>query len=175
MKIKDISVTALFSAVICIAAVITVPIGTVPITLALFGVFTAAALLKPNCAISAVLVYIMLGTVGLPVFSGFGSGVGFLFGPTGGFIFAYPIAALIISLSGYYFKKHRAALPIAMIFAICVCYFFGSIWYCFIAKTSFTAAISVCVLPFILFDAVKIAASLTVVLAIKKSPIKNLI
>ena len=175
MKIREIIGAALFSAIICITAIITVPIGAVPITLALFGVFTAAALQKPKCAIVSVLVYIIIGAIGLPVFSGFGSGIGYLMGPTGGFIFAYPIAAVIISLANFLFKKYYVALPISMAISLAICYLFGTVWYAVVTEVEFTAAVLVCVLPFIVFDIIKIAVCLSVVLAVKKTPIEKLL
>ena len=169
MKIKEIVGAALFSAIICITAIITIPIGAVPITLSLFGVFTAAALQKPKCAIVSVLVYIIIGAIGLPVFSGFGSGIGYLMGPTGGFIFAYPIAAVIISLANFLFKKYYVALPISMAISLAICYLFGTVWYAVVTEVEFTAAVLVCVLPFIVFDIIKIAVCLSVVFAVKNA------
>ena len=175
MKIKEIVGTALFSAIICITAIITVPIGAVPITLSLFGVFTAAALQKPKCAIVSVSVYIIIGVVGLPVFSGFGSGIGYLIGPTGGFIFAYPIAAAIVSAANSLFKKYYVALPVSMVISLAISYLFGAGWYAVVTEVNFTAAVLVCVLPFIVFDIIKIGVCLAVVFAVKKSPIEKLL
>ncbi len=175
MKAKEIIVTALFSAVICICSVIALPIGTVPITLSLFGIFVTSSLLKPKCAVFAVLVYIISGVIGLPVFSGFGSGFSTLFGPTGGFIFAYPIMAAVISLSNAFFKKNKIALPISMFLSLIICYLSGALWYCAVTNVSFTAALTVCVVPFVLFDIIKVIAALTVVFAVKKSPIQKLL
>ena len=78
--------TALLCALLCVLSVITVPIGAVPVTLGLLGVFLCGMLLPPKFAVSAVLGYLLLGTIGLPVFSSMQGGVGILLGLTGGFL-----------------------------------------------------------------------------------------
>ncbi len=175
MKIKEMVGAALFSAIICVTAIITIPIGAVPITLSLFGVFTSAALQKPKSAILSISVYIILGLIGIPVFSSFGSGLGYLTGPTGGFIFAYPIMTAIVSCASRICKKYYTLLPISMVIALIICYIFGVVWYCMVSEVDFISAVLVCIVPFFVFDILKIIVSSAVVFAVKKSPIEKLL
>lgn len=176
MKVKEIAMTALFAAIMCVLSVITVPIGAVPITLSVFGVFLISSLLKPKCAISAILVYIILGAIGLPVFSGFKAGIGVLFGPTGGYIVAYPFMAAIISVAAAHFKKYKAAaLVVSMILALVVCYLLGTAWYSISADVSFVGAFSACVTPFIPFDTAKMVGALVICAAAGKAGLTKLI
>ncbi len=100
IKTASLAKTAMFTAVIAVLSQIAVPLGftPVPVSLGTLGIFLAAGLLKFPYGIVSVSVYILLGAVGLPVFANFGSGIGTLAGPTGGFILGYLIAAIIIGL-----------------------------------------------------------------------------
>lgn len=95
-KIYAIIITALFAALTAVFSQISIPIGPVPVNLALLAVFTAAGLLSPGRAVLSQVVYLLLGAVGVPVFSGFRGGFAVLAGPTGGYIVGYIVAALTI-------------------------------------------------------------------------------
>ena len=89
---------ALFSGILCIVAPFTIPVpmSPVPLSLATFVVYLAGALLGAKQGTAGVLVYLLLGAVGLPVFSGFSGGIGVLFGPTGGYLMGYLLCAAIV-------------------------------------------------------------------------------
>lgn len=175
MKTVDLVLTALFSALLCILSVVSVPIGTVPVTLSLFGIFLIGAVLKTKLAVSAVLVYIIIGALGLPVFSQFSSGLGVLFGPTGGYIWSYPIMTAIISYTQTKIKKHgNLTLIISMSSSLLICYFIGTSWYCLISDVPFYSAFMVCCVPFIFFDIIKLIAAFLISNTIKKSAINKL-
>ena len=93
--VRDMTLISLFSALIAITSFIAIPIGTLPVTLQTFGVFATLILLGGRRGSISVAVYIALGAVGLPVFSGFSGGLGRLFDATGGFIFGFLAAALV--------------------------------------------------------------------------------
>lgn len=154
IKTRDLTVTALFSAVICILSAITIPIGTVPISLSLFAIMLAAISLGVKKGVLATLIYILIGSLGIPVFAGFTGGVHMLFGPRGGFILSYVFVALIISFASEKTNK-KLTLFIFSLLSLAVCYLFGSIQYAFISKVSFYNSLSVCVYPFVLFDIFK--------------------
>ena len=145
-----------------------------PVSLATFGVMIAASFIKAKCAIISVLVYIILGCVGLPIFSSFGSGPSVIFGATGGYILSYPIMAAIISTIAQKNKKHRKTmLLLSYIISLIVCHLLGSIWYCAVTQIPFKKAFMVTILPFIIPDFVKIFAAIITVSAAEKSVFKR--
>ena len=98
-KVKNMLYCALFACLIAILAQIQIALPTlVPITLQTLGVYLVSLLLKPKLAFISTLVYVFMGTIGLPVFGGFSGGLASLLGPSGGYIFSFPIMALVIAL-----------------------------------------------------------------------------
>ena len=167
--IRNITLTAVFAAVLCIAAPFPIPIGPIPITLSLFAVFLCGAVLPPPYAISATLVYLVLGVIGLPVFSGFEGGIGKFVGPTGGFLWAYPFMALVIALSVKLFKKRGLfSLSAGILAATLICYTMGTLWFSHLTGNPLDASLSVCVLPFIPADLIKGAAAVAVTIGLDK-------
>lgn len=160
-----IVIVALFTALTAVFAQISIPIGPVPINLSLLAVMLAGGILGLKKGTISQLVYLLIGTIGVPVFSNFGSGVGKLAGPTGGYIIGYVVAAAIIGLMFILLKKPYAKGNSAVKSAICVlafvlglaaCYGFGTAWYVVSTGTPFAAALMVCVVPFLIGDAAKI-------------------
>ena len=94
------------------------------------------------------MVYIVLGAVGLPVFSGFGSGIGVLFGPTGGFLWGFPVLA---ALCGLPLKKKPAAIA-AGIAGLALCHVFGILQYAAVTNRSFAEAFFLVSMSFLLKD-----------------------
>ena len=158
MRLRRSIVTALFAALLCILAPISIPVGAVPVSLATFGVCLVALLTDRRCALMAILLYAALGAVGLPVFAGFRGGAHVLVGPTGGYLFGYIPMALTISA----FCDGRRTAPrmaLGMILGLSLCYGLGVLWYSISADVSLMAALTVGVLPFLPFDAVKLVAA----------------
>lgn len=152
---KKMTRIALFSAILCVISPFTIPVGVVPISLATLGVYFAAAVLEPMSATLSVLIYVLLGAVGLPVFSGLRGGVSVIAGPTGGFIVGYIVCAFLASLLIHKYKN-KALAPVWFIIATAVLYIIGTVWFMVVMKQSLAAAIGACVLPFLIGDAVKI-------------------
>lgn len=158
-RIKEMCVTAIFAALICIAAPFSVNIGSlVPISLATLAVYIVSGMLDVKCSVAAVAVYIMLGAVGLPVFSGFSGGVQKLFGVTGGYIIGYLALAGIVSLMTSKINK-KYIYPLSMLLGTVVLYLIGTVWFIVQTKSAVGAALMSCVVPFIPGDLVKIAAA----------------
>lgn len=163
-SVKSMIFTAIMAALICIAAPISVPIGLVPISLATFAVYLAGGLLGAKRGALAVVVYILIGAVGLPVFSGFAGGFAKLLGVTGGYIIGYVPCAL---LSGLLYDRTRRVwtLPVGMVLGTLACYIFGTAWFLIatadgaITGASVVSALMMCVVPFLPGDAIKIAAA----------------
>ena len=161
-KIKNMAQCAVFSALLCICSPIAIPIGPIPVTLSLFAVMLAGIVLDVKKSFVSVLVYILLGLCGLPVFAGAKAGFSVIIGPTGGYLWSYLIMVVIVSVLGHieYINKFAMAF-IACILGTAVCYLFGTVQYCFVMSTGFKSAFSVCVYPFIVFDLIKaVCASL---------------
>ena len=163
---------ALSVAFLCVSAMIAVPFFAVPFTLQSFAVFFILALLGWKAGGAAILVYLALGAVGLPVFSGFTGGVGVLFGQTGGFLFGFLFAVPVFALIKGMRSESRLFTALAMAGGLLADYLVGSIWYYFLfaSGTSFFASLAVTVLPFLLPDAVKLALALFISERMKKHP-----
>ena len=158
---------AIFAAIMCVLGPMSIPIGPVPVSFTNLVIYLAAILLGAKLSTVSYLVYMLLGIVGLPVFSGFQGGVGKLAGPTGGYLVAFIIMAFI---SGLVFEKSKGNVVISgigMIVATAVAYLFGTVWFVIEMKCEFMYALSVCVFPFVVFDLIKIVIALVLGKAVK--------
>ena len=157
MQIRNMALCGMFSSLLCICAWLSFPLGDVAITLQTLGVFLCLFTLGGRRGTLAISVYLLLGAVGLPVFSGFRGGVGALLGTTGGYLLGFLTTGLVYWLLSFLFPKQP--LP-AMAAGLLACYCFGSIWYyhIYISGDSVTLGFiaAKCVLPFLLPDAVKL-------------------
>ena len=161
VKIREMAYIALFAVLMCVSSWISVP-GPVPFTLQTFGVFCALGMLGGRRGTLAVLVYILLGAFGLPVFSGFNGGLGALLGTTGGYIIGFVISALVYWLVIRLLGQKRWTVILGMLLGLLVCYAFGTAWFMYVyAKQSgaigLGTALGWCVFPFIVPDVLKIA------------------
>lgn len=153
-------IIALFAAMTGVLSWISIPLPTgVPINLALVGVLlagnTLGAMGKRNAGAVAMLVYIMLGAIGLPVFSGGNSGAAVLVGPTGGFIAGYIVTALIAGHICYSRQSNVFVGAALNMLAILACYALGLIWFMVSTGATLVAGLTACVLPFLLGDFLK--------------------
>lgn len=167
-KTYSIVITAMFAALTAVFSQISIPIGPVPINLALLSVFVAGGLLGIKRAVISQLVYVLIGAVGLPVFAGFKGGVGALTGPTGGYIIGYVLAAGAVALITAVWNKKLPALIVSMLAGLVICYAFGTAWFVISSGTNLLAALSSCVFPFLPGDALKIAAAAALCLRLKR-------
>ena len=169
ITLKELTIAAVLTAITCVLAPISIPIGPVPISLGVFCIFLVGAMLPPHLAFLSVLVYILIGAVGVPVFSNFEGGFQKLIGPTGGFLFAYPLMVLIISFSAIIFKrKNVISLYTGMILSLIVMYAFGTAWFAISTGSTVKNALLLCVTPFILVDLLKMVCATAFSLAISK-------
>jgi biotin transport system substrate-specific component len=157
---------ALIAAVLCLLCPWSIPLGPVPITLSLVGVYLAIGCLPPLYAAQAVGLYLLLGGLGLPVFSGFQGGVGVLFGATGGYLWGYlPAVGLAVPAAKL---LPRGRLWGQLIVATVTVYASGAAWYALTAQVSFWTALGVGVLPFLLPDIGKLVATALLIKALNK-------
>ncbi|HHV11168.1 MAG TPA: biotin transporter BioY [Clostridiales bacterium] len=175
IRTKDLVMTGMFTAVICVMSQITIPIQPIPFSLGLFAIFLTGTLLTPRYAFLSVLCYLLLGTFGLPVFAGFKGGLQNLVGMTGGYLAAYPIIALITSLCYSKARKYKTiSLVLGMLVSLIVCYGIGTTWFSYVSGTGFYKSLTLCVFPFIPFDLVKIALAASVGAVIRKTVMKQI-
>lgn len=162
MKFQKLTLCALLAAFICVLAPFSLPLGAIPVSLATFSVYIVASTVNIGIALPALLVYILLGAFGLPVFAGFAGGFQQLAGVTGGYIIGYIPCLIIISLLTSKYKTKKIIYPVSMAAGTCLCYILGTVWYIFQTNCSISTALTVCVLPFIIGDIIKIVcASIT--------------
>ena len=167
METKDIAMIAQCAAMMVICSWISIP-AAVPFTMQTFGVFLSVGLLGGRRGTAAVLVYLLLGAAGLPVFSGFTGGLGHMFGATGGYIIGFLFSALVMWLIERLRGKSVRTLVLSMIAGLITCYAFGTAWFMTVyardsGSIGLITALSWCVLPYVIPDAAKItlAAFLT--------------
>ena len=165
-KTIDMAYIALFAVLMAVCSWISIP-AVVPFTLQTFGVFVAVSVLGGKRGTLAVVLYLLMGIVGLPVFAGFSGGLGVLLGSTGGYIIGFIVMAIIAGLVIDNCRKPWLQL-IGMIVGTIVCYLFGTIWFCVVAGYTFQAALAVCVIPFIPADLVKMIIAMLIGPMIKK-------
>ena len=158
-KIYLITTYAIMTALMCIFGPVSIPIGPIPVSLTILIICLAVYLTGMKGATISYLVYLLLGAVGLPVFSGYQGGLSKLAGPTGGYLIGFILLALI---SGLFFDKSGGNLVwtvIGMIIGIAVDYALGTIWFMRQMECDLAYALSVCVIPFIPIDLCKVAVA----------------
>ena len=157
----------MFACIVALLAQIKIDLpGLVPITLQTLGIYIIACSLTPKLAVITTIVYVIMGSIGLPVFTGFRGGLSSLLGPTGGYIFSFPITSLIISII-INNKNSIIRKIIAMIVGTAVCYLIGTIWFIYVTNNTIITALTVCVIRFIFGDIIKIAIASTLSAKIK--------
>lgn len=151
--------TAAGAVFICICAWITLPF-TVPFTLQTFGVFAVLTLFGAKTGLACIGLYILMGVLGLPVFSGFQGGVGAVLGLTGGYIAGFILIGLIYLIFEGFALKGKIFRAAVLTMGLVLCYIAGTVWFVRVSGLqgrdySFAAAFTACVLPYIIPDAVK--------------------
>lgn len=168
MKAQKIALTGILAAIICLAAPFSLPIGAIPISLATFAIYIAACTVNFKISTCAVIIYILLGAAGLPVFSAFRGGFHIIAGVTGGYILGYIPCAIIIGLLVGRFENKKWIYPLSMILGSSACWLIGTLWYMIQTESSFVSALAVCVVPFIIGDIIKISAASAIGITLRK-------
>ncbi len=151
MKIKKLVYTALLCGILCVASPIALPIGPVPITLTTLIIYLITVFCDIRISLISVVLYILIGSLGLPVFSSYGAGIGHLLGPTGGFIIGY----IPLTLSASLLIKYKLSYSLSILAGTVMLYLTGITWYIMSTDSSLKAAATI-VIPFVICDAVKI-------------------
>lgn len=158
----------LFAAITAAASQVSVPIGPVPINLATLSVFIAGSVLGAKYGALSQTVFVLLGVFGLPVFAGFRGGAQAVAGPTGGYIVGYIAAAWLVGFLSERFGEKSVQLAGCFVVGLALCYTLGTAWFMFVTKTGLWAALGLCVVPFLVGDAAKIAVAAVVAPQLRK-------
>ena len=145
----------MFASLTTVCAWISIPVLDIAFTLQTLGIFLSLGLLGGKRGNAAILIYLLLGAAGMPVFSGFQGGIGILAGVTGGYLWGFALAGLT-----YWLLEGFGRLP-AMIAGQLVCYLCGSLWFYLYTGGGLWLIFARCVLPFLIPDAVKIILACT--------------
>ena len=180
LSIKEITLIAVFTAITAVLAQIAIPLPftPIPISLGIVAVYISGLLLKPKHAVCSQLCYLALGAVGVPVFVGFMGGISALFGPTGGFLMAYPLMAAAISYTvngakSLQTEPTRSRLRlyiktgIAVTAALCFAYLAGALWLSVTTGSSVYISLTLVCFPFIPLDIAKIVFTVFVMLPLR--------
>ncbi len=184
---RDLVLTGMFTAIICVLSQVSINIQPIPFTLGLFSIFLTGTLLSPRYALLSVMAYLLLGAFGLPVFAGFKGGVHALVGMTGGYLMAYPLVAFLTALSCKLARKYKPhgkkllfneklfvpfVMFLSMTVSLSLCYLIGTAWFTFITGKTFYVALTLCVFPYILFDLFKIVLAISLSFLIRRATAK---
>ena len=158
---RDLAYIAICAVLIAVCSWISIP-AAVPFTLQTFAVFCILGLIGGKRGTAAVIVYLLLGAAGFPVFAGFSGGIGILFGITGGYMLGFVLMGLVYWLGEAVGKGKRGIRIMSMLTGLALCYAFGTAWFMYVYARQSGAiglgtALAWCVLPFIVPDAVKMA------------------
>jgi len=167
LDVKSLTFVALMAALCCVLGPLSVPMGEVPVSLQVLAVYLCVYVLGRKLGTLSVCIYLLLGLLGVPVFAGFSGGPQTLFGPTGGYIIGFLFTAYVMGLIFDYMGAKSAMgrivlQVVGMVAGLAVCYAFGTVWFMFVMKTSLVESLAMCVLPFLLFDGVKIVIAIIV-------------
>ena len=171
MSVKEMCLAALMAAVLCVVGPFSIPVGPIPLSLATLVIYLTAYILGWKLGVVSVLIYLLVGILGVPVFSAGRSGIGVIAGPTGGYLIGYLLLVLICGVfvgpgqtlgssatSKPESKKARKILAsiLVMVVATAVLYTLGTVWLAYSAHMTAKAAVAAGVLPFLAGDAIKI-------------------
>lgn len=153
---RTMSLSAVMTALMCIAAPLSIPVEVVPVSLTSFIIMLCVMILGGKIAAVSCLAYILIGFVGLPVFSGFSGGAGKLLGPTGGYIIGYIFLAVISGAFADRYPKSKSFRILGMVIGNFAMYIFAIAWLSVQSGIGFAEAFAVGVIPFVIGDTVKI-------------------
>ena len=163
-RTRQITLIGLMTAITCILAPLSIPLpfSPVPISLTNLVIFISVFILGMKDATISFLIYLLLGSVGLPVFASFHAGLSVLAGPTGGYLIGFIPMAIIAGLVIDRYINKRIVCLLGMIAGTAVCYLFGTAWLAYQANMGFQAALMAGVIPFIVGDLIKMVLAMLI-------------
>ena len=158
IRTKQMVLIALMTAVTCVLGPLSIPLpfSPVPISLTNFAIFLAIFVLGMKSGTISFIIYLLLGAIGVPVFSSFRGGLQVLAGPTGGYLIGFIFLALIMGFALEHFDRKLVPTIIGMIIGMAVCYAFGTVWLAKLLSLSFKEGLMMGVIPYLAGDAAKI-------------------
>ena len=169
LPIQDLCLIGTITSILVIMAQISIPMPLgVPMTMQTFAVMLAGILLGPRKGTIAIVVYILLGAIGLPVFSNFTGGLQCLIGPTGGFLWSFPVMTWLIGLGTKQWPRHKTLFILSLIIGNTMNLLCGTIFFSLLQHVTFSVAATTCLLPFIPVTILKIILATTAGLKIRK-------
>lgn len=158
IRTKQMVLIALMTAVTCVLGPLSIPLpfSPVPISLTNFAIFLAIFILGMKSGTISFIIYLLLGAIGVPVFSSFRGGLQVLAGPTGGYLIGFIFLALIMGFALDHFDRKLVPTIIGMIIGMAVCYAFGTVWLAKLLSLSFKEGLMMGVIPYLAGDAAKI-------------------
>ena len=158
IRTKQMVLIALMTAVTCVLGPLSIPLpfSPVPISLTNFAIFLAIFVLGMKSGTISFIIYLLLGAIGIPVFSSFRGGLQVLAGPTGGYLIGFIFLALIMGFALDHFDRKLVPTIIGMIIGMAVCYAFGTVWLAKLLSLSFKEGLMMGVIPYLAGDAAKI-------------------
>ena len=158
IRTKQMVLIALMTAVTCVLGPLSIPLpfSPVPISLTNFAIFLAIFILGMKNGTISFIIYLLLGAIGVPVFSSFRGGLQVLAGPTGGYLIGFIFLALIMGFALDHFDRKLVPTIIGMIIGMAVCYAFGTVWLAKLLSLSFKEGLMMGVIPYLPGDAAKI-------------------
>lgn len=159
LNIRKTAIVGILAALICVFSPLSLPIGAIPISLSTLAVYVVSSSVNKKYSVIAVAIYILIGAMGLPVFSSFTGGFQCITGYTGGYIIGYIPCAFIIGMLTDKYENKKIIYPLSMTAGTAVCYLCGTLWYMCRAECGFSQSVAICVLPFIIGDILKITAA----------------
>ncbi|RBP44114.1 biotin transporter BioY [Garciella nitratireducens] len=172
-NVYQMVIIAVMAAVMCILGPLSIPIGIVPISFTNLAIYFALYILGRKRGTMSYIIYMFIGFIGIPVFSGFTGGPSKLLGPTGGYLIGFILMAIFAGFFIDRFIDKRYLCFIGMVLGTIICYLFGSIWLSYQGNMSIYAALNAGVIPFIPGDLVKIFIATLVGPQIRRQLIKS--
>lgn len=165
-KTRDMVMSALGTVMIAVCSWISIP-TIIPFTMQIFAIFCILSMLGGKRGLLSIIVYLAIGSVGAPVFAGFSSGIGVLIGATGGYLVGFIFIGLIYWLATHFFGRKLWVETVALVVGLFVCYAFGTAWFMVVyarenGSIGIAAALSWCVLPFIIPNLVQLVLALVI-------------
>ncbi len=159
MRIQEMALISLMAAILCVVGPVTIPVGVVPVSTTIAVLYLLTYVIGMRKAMISCLIYIGIGLIGLPVFAGYSAGPAVLLGPTGGYLMGY---LCVVWCSGIFIDRFtkRGFHLIGMLTGLLLCYLLGTIWLAYQANLSFWQALLAGVIPFVIFDLLKIGVML---------------
>ena len=173
ISVRNMAYVAMFASLLCVVAPVSFALGPVPITFATLMIYLAAGTLGWKYGTLAVGLYIMLGTLGLPVFTNFEGGFHKIAGVTGGYIIGYMPCALAIGITAGIFRKQQWTYIFGMVIGTLLLYTCGTIWFIVQTGNSLAISLTLCVTPFLIGDTIKIILAYIIAPKLRQALVHN--